>query len=67
MARIPDGELERLKNEVSLLRLIEAAGIALTRQGKDFACRCPWHEDDDTPSCVISPNTNLWHRKQTSD
>ncbi len=61
MARIPDGELERLKAEVSLLRLIEASGLALVRQGKDFACRCPWHEGDDTPSCVITPTTNLWH------
>jgi DNA primase catalytic core len=61
MARIPDGELQRLKAEVSLLRVIEAAGLALVRQGKDFACRCPWHESDDTPSCVITPGTNLWH------
>jgi hypothetical protein len=46
---------------VSLLRLIEASGIQLVRQGKDYACRCPWHEGDDTPSCVITPGTNLWH------
>jgi len=61
MARIPDGELERLKVHVSLVRLVEASGIALVRQGKDLACRCPWHEGDDTPSCVITPSTNLWH------
>ncbi len=61
MARIPDGELERLKGQVSLVRLIEASGTRLIRQGKDWACRCPWHEDDDTPSCVITPATNLWH------
>lgn len=61
MARIPDGELERLKGQVSLLRLIEASGIKAVRQGKDWACRCPWHESDDTPSCVITPATNLWH------
>jgi len=61
MARIADGELERIKREVSLVRLIEAAGIKLVRQGKDHACRCPWHDGDDTPSCVISPATNLWH------
>jgi DNA primase catalytic core len=61
MARIPDGELERLKGQVSLVRLIEVSGVKLTRQGKDWACRCPWHESDDTPSCVITPATNLWH------
>ena len=61
MARIADAELERLKREVSLKRLIEGQGIALISQGKDLACRCPWHEGDDTPSCIISPKTNLWH------
>ena len=61
MARIPDEALERLKREVSLARLIEAQGLKLISQGKDLACRCPWHEGDDTPSCIISPKTNLWH------
>ncbi|MGH8235613.1 MAG: CHC2 zinc finger domain-containing protein [Steroidobacteraceae bacterium] len=61
MARIPDAELERLKREVSLARLIEGQGHTLTSQGKDLACRCPWHEGDDTPSCIVSPKTNLWH------
>lgn len=61
MARIAPEELERLKGEVSLARLIEAQGLTLTRQGKDWACRCPWHEGDDTPSCVITPTSNLWH------
>jgi DNA primase catalytic core len=61
VARIPDGELERLKREVSLARLIEGQGHTLSSQGKDLACRCPWHEGDDTPSCIVSPKTNLWH------
>ena len=29
MARIPENEIERLKNEVSVERLIESSGIAL--------------------------------------
>jgi DNA primase len=61
MARIPDAELERLKSEVSLTRLMEAQGLTLTSQGKDLACQCPWHEGDDTPSCIVTPATNLWH------
>jgi DNA primase len=61
MARIPNESLERLKREVSLARLIEAQGLKLISQGKDLACRCPWHEGDDTPSCIVSPKTNLWH------
>jgi DNA primase len=53
MARIPDQALERLKREVSLARLVEAQGLKLTVQGKDPTCRCPWHEGDDTPSCIV--------------
>lgn len=53
MPRIPDSELDRLKTEVSLVRLIEARGIALVKQGKDLAARCPFHEDA-TPSLVVS-------------
>jgi DNA primase len=60
MARIPESEIDQLKAEVSLVRLIEARGIALTRQGKDFAARCPFHRDD-TPSLIVTPSKNLYH------
>lgn len=60
MARIPEDQIERLKTEVSLLRLVQARGIALKRHGKDWLGRCPFHEDR-TPSLVVSPATNLWH------
>ena len=60
MPRIPETELERLKQEVSLVRLVEAAGIELKRHGADWIGRCPFH-DDHTPSLVISPAKNLWH------
>lgn len=60
MARIPDGELERLKQTVSLQRLAEARGIELKRHGADLIGRCPFHEDK-TPSLVITPAKNLWH------
>jgi DNA primase catalytic core len=60
MARIPESEVERLKDEVSLERLVEAAGVELRRQGKDLVGCCPFHEDR-TPSLVISPARNLWH------
>ena len=58
--RIPQAELERIKSDVSLLRLIEDEGIALKKQGKDYACRCPFHADD-TPSFIVSPGKNLYH------
>jgi DNA primase catalytic core len=60
MARIPQTELERLKNEVSVERLVEASGVELKRGGKDMLGRCPFHEDD-TASLVVSPGKNLWH------
>jgi DNA primase len=60
MARIPDTDLAQLKAAVSLVRLIEARGIALARQGKDYAGRCPFHEDA-TPSLIVTPAKNLYH------
>lgn len=60
MARIPDEEIERLKAEVSLERLVSAAGIELRRHGADLLGLCPFH-DDHEPSLVISPKKNLWH------
>ena len=60
MARIPEQEIERLKNEVSVERLVEASGIELKKAGKDLLGRCPFHEDD-TASLVVTPAKNLWH------
>ena len=60
MARIPADQLERIKRDISLLRLVESQGFKVTKQGKDYVVHCPFH-DDDTPSCVISPKTNLFH------
>ena len=60
MARIPDEEIERLKEEVSLERLVTSAGIELRRHGADLLGLCPFH-DDHEPSLVISSKKNLWH------
>ncbi len=61
MARIPESEVERLKSDVSLVRLIEGAGHVLKPQGRDLAMRCPLHEGDDTPSFIVTPGKNVWH------
>jgi DNA primase catalytic core len=53
-------ELERLKSEVSLKRLIEGQGHDLTRRGKDWVMRCPFH-DDVSPSLVVTESKNLYH------
>jgi DNA primase len=60
MARIPNEEIERLKKEIPIERLVTGFGVELKRQGKDLFGRCPFHEDK-TPSLSVSPETNLWH------
>ncbi len=60
MACISDDQIERLKQEVSLQRLVEAQGIELKRHGADLLGLCPFH-DDREPSLVVSPKKNLWH------
>jgi len=52
MARIADSEIERLKTDVSLARLVEASGVVLEKRGRDLVGRCP--------SLVVTPDKNLW-------
>lgn len=60
MPRFAAEDLERLKNEVSVERLVESAGIALRKSGKDRIGTCPFHADGE-PSLVVTPVKNLWH------
>ena len=60
MARIPDVEIERLKAEVSLERLVESSGVKLERRGADLVGLCPFH-DEATPSLSVTPAKNLFH------
>jgi DNA primase catalytic core len=60
MPRIPPQELERLKAEVSVERLVETYGVELKPAGKDLLGRCPFHEDREA-SLVVTPAKNLWH------
>ena len=60
MARIPDAELEHLKTQISVERLVEAAGIVLTQSTKDRLGKCPFHEDHEA-SLVVTPAKNLFH------
>ena len=60
MPRIPDSELERLKKEISLVRLMESQGHGLQRRGKDWVMRCVFH-DDATASLVVTESKNLYH------
>lgn len=60
MGRMTPAELEQLKREVSLLKVAHSQGHKLKRQGKDYVALCPFHTEK-TPSCVISPEKNLYH------
>jgi DNA primase catalytic core len=60
MPRIPQEELDRIKREVSLLRLIESQGHELKKRGKDWVMRCVFH-DEDTPSLSVSEAKNVYH------
>jgi DNA primase catalytic core len=59
MARIPAEEIDRLKQEVSLERLVSTR-VELKRHGADLIGLCPFHDDHD-PSLVVSTKKNLWH------
>ena len=59
MARIPDAEIERIKAEVSLVRLVESSGVKLEKRGADMVGCCPFH-DDSTPSLSVSATKNLF-------
>jgi DNA primase len=60
MARIPTEELERLKAEIAVERLVEGSGVELKPAGKDLLGRCPFHDDREA-SLVVTPSKNLWH------
>ncbi|WP_244462411.1 DNA primase, partial [Escherichia coli] len=49
-----------LKAAVALVAVVQAQGRQLVKKGKDFTTLCPFH-DEKTPSCVISPEKNLYH------
>lgn len=53
MARIPDDQIERLKQDISLVRLAERQSITLKKHGKDYLGLCPFH-DDHEPSLAIA-------------
>jgi len=60
MARFTDNEIEKLKRDIPLVALLQKQGFDLKKHGKDYVCRCPFH-DDKTPSLVVTPSKNLWN------
>ena len=60
MARLAESVIERIKQDISLVRLVESQGHQLKKHGKDYALNCPFPEDK-TASLIITPKSNLWH------
>jgi len=63
--RIPDDELNRWKQSADLLALMRADGMAMAKNGRDWVCTCPFH-DDANPSLRMTPKTmakplDLWN------
>lgn len=59
MARIAEAELQHIKMTVSLLDVVRCQGRQVIKRGKDHVLLCPFHQEK-TPSCVISPDKNLY-------
>ena len=53
-------ELDNLKASVDLLSLIESSGLELKRMGRNWFCRCPFHEDREA-SLSVNPEGRLWN------
>ncbi len=57
---IPAAELEALKRDISIRRLVESRSVKLRGRGDNLMGLCPFH-DDKEPSLVVSPKKNVWH------
>lgn len=60
MARIPETEIARIKEQTDLVALIQSRGVALKSQGANWTGLCPFHDDQDTPNLIVTPGKGLW-------
>jgi len=61
MARIPQEEIELVKQTIPLADLARQRGIELERHGsKDLKGKCPFHDDHEA-SFIITPDKNLFN------
>src|SRR5688572_11044108 len=59
MARIPDAFIDDLLARTDIVEVI-AARVPLKRQGKEYAARCPFH-DERSASFTVSPTKQFYH------
>jgi DNA primase catalytic core len=60
MARIPETEIARIKEQTDLVALIQSRGVALKSQGANWTGLCPFHDDQATPNLIVTPGKGLW-------
>ena len=60
MARIPETEIVRIKEQTDLVALIQSRGVALKSQGANWTGFCPFHDDEQTPNLIVTPGKGLW-------
>ena len=51
-------EVENLKAHVDLVELIRSSGLDLKKKGKNWLCRCPFHDDQTASLSISGP---LWN------
>ena len=59
MARIPDAFIDDLLARSDIVEVV-GARVALKRQGKEYAARCPFH-DERSASFTVSPTKQFYH------
>jgi len=52
-------DFDEIKRTTDLVAVIEAHGVALKKEGRDYVGLCPFH-DDQKPSLRVTPGRGLW-------
>jgi len=62
MPRIPESEIDRIKQQTDLAALVRSRGVELHKHGGNghFAGKCPFHEEDEA-SFIVTPAKGLYH------
>lgn len=56
---IPIDEIQHIKQEADLLRVVQSFGIEMKRAGANYVGRCPFHNEK-TGSFTVHPRNNHW-------